>query len=173
MTPVVAIARGPGCRKSRITPATSQGTQATVAVTGKSAQEKRPPPRVNPAAARSDEARLRPARRARAQVPWKATSSLKASSASRWCWMGTARAAIWTGRSQRAKLAGRTGEETMKDRWTSVLLCAVLATLFAAGSIFMLRQPRYFAISEKVAFGQLLIKYGRPAAMAHHEEMKS
>jgi len=50
---------------------------------------------------------------------------------------------------------------------------AVIATLFAAGSIFMLRQPRYFAISEKVAFGQLLIKYGHPAAMAHHEEMKS
>ena len=72
MTAVVAIPRGPGWRKSRITPATSQGTQATVAVTGNSAQEKRPPPRVKPAAASSAEARRRPARRTRAQVPWKA-----------------------------------------------------------------------------------------------------
>ena len=55
-----AINRGPGRRKSRITPAASQGTQAIVAVTGNSAQEKRPPPREKPAAASSDEARLRP-----------------------------------------------------------------------------------------------------------------
>jgi len=66
---VVATTRGPGWRKSRITPAASQGTQAIVAVTGNSAQEKRPPPREKPAAASSDEARPRPVERASSQVP--------------------------------------------------------------------------------------------------------
>jgi hypothetical protein len=94
---VVATARGPGWRKSRITPAASQGTQATVAVIGNSAQEKRPPPSEKPAAASSDEARPRPVRRASSQVPSKATSSLRMSSASRWSWMGKARAAICRG----------------------------------------------------------------------------
>jgi len=51
---------------------------------------------------------------------------------------------------------------------------AIIAALTTVGSIFMLRQPRYFAISEKVAFGQLLINYGHPTMKtAHHEETKS
>src|SRR6185312_1341080 len=66
---VVATARWPGWRKRRTVPAASHGTQAAVAVTGNSAQEKRPPPRAKPAAASSDEARLRPVERASSHVP--------------------------------------------------------------------------------------------------------
>jgi hypothetical protein len=34
------------------------------------------------------------------------------------------------------------------------------AILIGIGSIFILRRPRYFGISEKVVFGQLLINHG-------------
>jgi hypothetical protein len=47
----------------------------------------------------------------------------------------------------------------------------IIALLMTVGSIFMLRQPRYFAISERVAFGQLLIKFGH-AAVSQHGETK-
>jgi hypothetical protein len=40
---------------------------------------------------------------------------------------------------------------------------AVVVALIGITSIFMLRQPRYFSISEKVVFGQLLMKYGPDA----------
>lgn len=38
----------------------------------------------------------------------------------------------------------------------------VIAMLMGIGSMFILRQPRYFSISEQVVFGQLLIKQGMP-----------
>jgi hypothetical protein len=99
ITAVVAITRPDGLRNRRTVPSASQGTQATVAVTGNSPQERIPPPRAKPPAASSDEARVQPTLLASSHVPEKATRILSASVASRWCWMGKIRAAMASGES--------------------------------------------------------------------------